>query len=275
MGNEINAEAFFDGIVKEITNDKNIKNKELIIKSLENKTLDKYFEDCSDTKAIIPILQKVNEYFLKNCEIHFKNITIIPIETEIYFANKHRHGACHENDLQRKNFGRFYFHRRGKAKDLPIDIIRGGVDICISNDETYYLSILIRSAYFNADTDPVIGIRKVVDRILLEYCNDNKENYKKIDTIIEKRNNREKIKQFEDLIDLLIKELEEKKEILKKKGKSSNKIIEKHCRIKGNDYFSSYNELKKAELNCFFKEEQKKLAEKNSIYNDKKFFRKK
>ena len=114
---------FFEEIEKETIsyydNKKNEKKNEKIKDVINGKLID-YFENCSDTKIIIPILQKTNEYFIKNYEIQIHhndlNLTIIPIEAEIYFANKSCHGACHENDRQQNNFGKLYFHRRGKKK---------------------------------------------------------------------------------------------------------------------------------------------------------------
>ena len=115
MGNEINAKAIFYEILDEIKNDKNINKEVRELVKAKDFDLKKYFEGCSDTKIIIPILQKTNEYFIKNCEIHFEKTTIIPIETEIYFVNDWIHdGMCHMNKLQKDNFGTFYFHRQKK-----------------------------------------------------------------------------------------------------------------------------------------------------------------
>jgi len=152
MGNEINATTFFKAIEKEIKEDNNI-NKEVREKDFD---LKKYFENCSDTKIIIPILQKVNEYFIKNCEIHIGKDVIIPTETEIYFKNNFFYdGMCHTNSLQTNRFGMLYFHRyyseKSEYKDYAVDNVicsspektRGGIDVCISNGN-YYLSILIR-----------------------------------------------------------------------------------------------------------------------------------
>lgn len=183
MGNEIKAKDFFDEILKEIKNDKNTK-----ITDLNN-----YFENCEDINVAIPILQKTNEYFLKNYEIHLskdllkfdKDLIIRPIETEIYFSKIHKDntpaddGMCHMNDLQKgfvkdtngenkERFGKLYFHRHRKKdkNDVSnkIKYDRGGVDVCISNSEKYYLSILIRGAYINGEL--FCGINKIMKEIL-------------------------------------------------------------------------------------------------------------
>lgn len=239
---EITSEKFFEDIQKE-TNIENIQ---------------EYLENRKDIKIIIPILQKINEYFLRNCEIHIGDLIIKPIETEIYFANESCHGACHENDRQKQPFfGKLYFHRYKNNSDKFVCIstkTRGGVDVCISKGD-YFLSILIRSAYFNSDKEPVVGTRKVVDKIL-NLKNNNIENLgeeKKIE---------------------LIEQIEKSEISFIKNNDNFKKNIMKHCRIKGNEYFSSYNELKKAELNCFIKEDQENLAKKNNIYKDDNFKKK-
>ena len=173
MGNIITAEDFFVGILEEIKEDNKIL---LYNRVVENGGLNNYFETCNDTKMIIPILQKVNKYFLKNCEIHIdKDLIIRPIETEIYFSKinenkKPDDGMCHMNVLQKgKNrFSKLYFHTYKNNISKPreedkIDTLKGGIDVCISNGE-YYLSILIRGAYINGKL--FCGINKIMQEIL-------------------------------------------------------------------------------------------------------------
>ncbi len=215
--------------------------KKKFFKDIQDETniynINKFLEE-EDAKIIVPILKKINEYFLRNYEIRIGNLKVCPIETEIYFANNsyHGHGACHESIYQKNKFGKLYFHRyKDSEKIICVSTdTRGGVDVCISDGE-YYLSILIRSAYVNNDL--VIGTRNVVDKIL-----QNKDN------------NIDRLKKIENSIKLI------------KSKKNLNKEIMNHCRIKGTEYFSSYNYLKQAELNCFLEEEQGNLAKKNNIY---------
>lgn len=138
------------------------------------------------------ILKKINKYFLINYKLNFeyegKVINIIPIETEIYFSkinkdNIPNDGMCHMNDLQKgkdKNgnyrFGKLYFHRWKSSNNIQCasnKTNKGGADVCISNSNDYYLSILIRSAFINGTTEKylVSGTRRICNRIK-EICFD-------------------------------------------------------------------------------------------------------
>ncbi len=242
MEDIITAEFFFNEAKKEIIADKNIENYNLVKETIENKNLNDYFKDCSDTKIIIPILQKVNEYFLKNCEIHIDNLTIYPIETEIYFVNDWFHdGMCHMNELQKdkvkgKNgediirFGKLYFHRI-KKDDKRINWQQGGVDVCISNGD-YYLSILIRSALVK---DKMIsGIKRFREEIIPDIIEIKKDKIKKNE--IKEKEIKEKI------------ENKEKEEVLfKRENKIDTNNIHFQQRIFGDKYAKCSKEFK---LNC-------------------------
>lgn len=162
---KITAEEFFANIQKE-------------------KNIEKGFEECENIEDIISILQKINDLFLTTYELEItckneeKTITISPVETEIYFSNEYCcDGMIHENERQKKHFGQLYFHRiknkdmQWKTKDTdPIDIKSGGVDICLSNNDKYYLSVLIRSAYIKEvdilDMTLVSGITKTPNKLI-------------------------------------------------------------------------------------------------------------
>ena len=153
--------------------------------------INNFFENCKNINEALPILQKINKYFLINYKLNFeyegKVINIIPIETEIYFSklnkdNRPDDGMCHMNDLQKgkdKNgndrFGKLYFHRysqKYKNDDSnKINYARGGVDVCISNSKDYYLSILIRSAFINDTKEENLysGINNICKGIIRFY----------------------------------------------------------------------------------------------------------
>jgi len=146
----------------------------------------------TDKEQIVKQLQEINDLFLTTYKLEIKyndkTITILPVETEIYFSNckeekcekqgkdkckqcEHKIFHCgmiHNNDLQKKHFGQLYFHRAGRSdrKEALIDTTRGGVDVCISDSSNYYLSILIRSAYIkhrnNKKPEIKSGIHKIV-----------------------------------------------------------------------------------------------------------------
>ena len=145
----------------------------------------------NDKYKIIKFLKEINKYFLINCKLNFKyegkTINVLPIETEIYYYNKNvdknifEDKMIHKNELQQKQFGQLYFHRRGKSKDNKILCVstktRGGMDVCLSNSDDYYLSILIRSAFI--DNTLVSGTRKICNKIK-EYFNKQNKNQKEI-----------------------------------------------------------------------------------------------
>lgn len=220
---------------KEEVKNKFIENVENIIKSNTKKDCkyNDYFETCSATKEIIPILQKINDLFLTTYKLEIKyndkTITILPVETEIYFSscknreckkniceqcNNFYDGMIYENERQKNNFGQLYFHRiQYESKDMdmywgakstdPIDLKSGGVDVCISNSDNYYLSILIRSAYINCfeKENLVSGINMICKKIIkkmrksdecIEYLLKNIE--QKNNNVIIERDKNEKMK---------------------------------------------------------------------------------
>ena len=145
-------------------------------------------KDKTNHDDIVKQLQKINECFLQNVIIKINNrLEIYPVEVEIYYYDNKgifQDGNCHQNALQKNNFGKLYFHRklnrttkkRSKEKETLIDTsYYGGVDVCISKSEDYYLSILIRSAYIknrnNKENEFKSGIHRIVNTITDELAN--------------------------------------------------------------------------------------------------------
>lgn len=210
---EISSDNFFEAVKKEIEKDNNI-NKE--VKELIKATdfdLKKHFENCEDINDAIPILQEINKKFITEYKIQInynnKDLTIIPIETEIYFSKvsseKPDDGMCHINELQKgfvedekgenkERFGKLYFHRKGKSKDNKILCANskttwGGVDVCLSDSQDYCLSILIRSALFinKIEKDELVsGTRNICNKIK-EKCFDNKDSLQTFFKNLEKK----------------------------------------------------------------------------------------
>lgn len=160
------------------------------LKNFIDSKMKENFDNFSNKSYMALNLQKINEKFITEYKIvinhNNRNLTIIPIETEIYFSKvlseKPDDGMCHMNDLQKgkdKNgndrFGKLYFHRyhqKNKNDDTnTIKCTRGGVDVCISNSENYYLSILIRSAFINGTEKENLcsGINNICKEILEFY----------------------------------------------------------------------------------------------------------
>lgn len=122
---------------------------------------------------IVNKLQEINICFLQNYIIKIDKLEIYPIEVEIYYYKQgvFEDKSCHRNKLQKENFGKLYFHRasRSESKDALIDTsYYGGVDVCISDSEDYYLSILLRSAYIKDRNEKIYiksGIHRIVNSI--------------------------------------------------------------------------------------------------------------
>lgn len=249
------------------------------LKRLVNKLVEQ-----KDKDEIVKQLQKINECFLQNYIIKINDLKIYPVEVEIYYYNNNgifRDGNCHKNELQQYKvenkdsekifrFGKLYFHRRGKLKDHNISICSGGFDVCVANSDGYFLSILIRSAYFNNNIDTLeIGINKIVRKILLDI---DEGKYK---SIIEKIKKHQKLEEKEkEEIQEDLKNLE-KKDLMKIKDKEANNQITKQkivtqYRIQDKKYFNHYNnpqkkDYDKYELNSFIND--KEIVKK--IYKDK------
>ena len=220
---------------------------------------------------IIEQLQKINECFLQNYIIKINDLAleIYPLEIEIYYYDNKgifQDGNSHQNILQQRRFGQIYFHRRGKKENNSIDFIRYGMDICVSKNDCF-LSILIRSAYFNEKKEPVRGIRNIVDEILFKY-EDKKINEKK-----KKRNKKENLEKYnkekEQIRYNLINLEKKEKNIIIETNLNKEKEIKHHIRISNNRYFKHNKKEKKDydeyELNSFINDNE--IVKK--IYKDK------
>jgi hypothetical protein len=167
-----------------------VKKLEECIKNFDNIDIDKLKNDkeykIKIHTPIIEQLQKINECFLQNVIIKINRLKIYPVEVEIYYYKQgvFEDECCHRNDLQKNNFGKLYFHRelnrktkrRCEEKEALIDTsYYGGVDVCVSDSEDYYLSILIRSAYIknrnNKENEFKSGIHRIVNIITDELEN--------------------------------------------------------------------------------------------------------
>lgn len=95
-------------------------------------------------KAQIEILQQINEILLTEYVIIIGNTLIQPLLVEAYYYHKDKfkdentHGFKDETckKMQSNRFNQLYFHRMGY----------GGVDICLSTEDNYCLSFLIKNS---------------------------------------------------------------------------------------------------------------------------------
>lgn len=113
-------------------------------------------EDLRDAKAdeCIAVLQNICQKLITDYYIVIENITIEPLWVEAYYYNIKHFPDCttHRNDLQKNRFGQLYFHRKG----------RGGLDICLSTSQDYYLSFLLKATLINGKFNTQTGICSVL-----------------------------------------------------------------------------------------------------------------
>ena len=123
------------------------------LKNFIDSRIKEIFDNFSNKDYMVSKLQKINKKFLTEYMIQIKNLTIIPIETEIYFSRFSSEnpikddGMCHMNELQKgkddsgnERFGKLYFHRRGKGNKILCANPKttwGGVDVCLSSSKDY------------------------------------------------------------------------------------------------------------------------------------------
>jgi 3-methyladenine DNA glycosylase Mpg len=139
------------------------------IKSL----IDKLVQTTSKLEQV-NVLQEINTLFLTQYMLEIDaNFRLYPIEVEAYYYNKTNFSdtCVHQNELQKNNFGKLYFHRGSQEKNSAFLYDRGGVDVCLSEKESYFLGILIRSAWVNNEEDPVCGPGLLTRRIVEHICN--------------------------------------------------------------------------------------------------------
>lgn len=138
----------------------------------ELKSLVKKLETEYNEEEQIKILQDIGKKLLTEYVIQVGDVTIQPLWVEAYYYSKEKFPDCntHLSEKQKNRFGQLYFHETG----------RGGFDICLSNNNEYYLSFLIKAyllnGSFNKQTDFSNGLTKEM-----------KDKYEKETDILRKR----------------------------------------------------------------------------------------
>lgn len=129
----------------------------------------------SDKEEQAKILQTINKSFIYQYMLKIDgNFRLYPIEVEAYYYNDPNFpDTCvHKNELQKNRFGKLYFHRASPNKESSLLYDSGGFDICLSDNEDYYLGILIRSAWINSEEIPVCGPGLLTRRVVKYICKD-------------------------------------------------------------------------------------------------------
>ena len=91
----------------------------------------------SDRQEIVKVLQNLEKYILCNYQMRVFDNTVQMKEIEIYYKNEgvgYIDTTMHGRERQKNNFNNLYLHG-------------AGIDICLSDSEDFYLSILIRGGY--------------------------------------------------------------------------------------------------------------------------------
>ena len=97
-------------------------------------------EAASEAESI-GILQKIGASLINDCQIRLPGTVIEPLWVEAYYfrVDSFPDLNTHRSDRQRNRFGKLYFHRRGY----------GGVDLCLSDSDRWYLSFLLKATLVN------------------------------------------------------------------------------------------------------------------------------
>lgn len=103
----------------------------------ELKSLVGKLERATDEKEQIQTLQEINKTVLTKYVIQIDDLIIEPLWVEAYYYGQKTFPDCntHRSDKQKNRFNQVYFHEKG----------RGGLDVCLSLKDSYYLSILLKA----------------------------------------------------------------------------------------------------------------------------------
>lgn len=105
----------------------------MIEQDLKNLVDDLILEN--DESNIIFKLNKITNFILKKCLIKIDDHIIQPLWLEAYFyCDSFKDDSCHKKSKQINNPFQLYIHEKGW----------GGVDLCLSFNNDYYLSFLIK-----------------------------------------------------------------------------------------------------------------------------------
>lgn len=140
-------------------------NLEIVIDNLKN---------TSDKQSQIKILQEINTLLLTQYILKIDdNFILYPIEVEAYYSSVNfKDDTVHDNELQKNRFGKLYFHRKGQSRDNKILFRRSGIDICLSNNDSFIFGVLIRSARINNEEGIINGPQLLAQRVYKHICMD-------------------------------------------------------------------------------------------------------
>ena len=142
----------------------------------------------TDNETQILILQEINKTILTKYVVQIGDDTIEPLWVEAYYYDPKSFPDCntHMSDKQRKRFGQLYFHEKG----------RGGLDICLSCDDSYYLSILLKATLVYKKGDNSAGKRLKKQTEIYDVVNDTgltEQDIEQMEHVLVKKENNSKV----------------------------------------------------------------------------------
>ncbi|TFD97327.1 hypothetical protein E2605_06570 [Dysgonomonas capnocytophagoides] len=130
----------------------------------------------SDKKTQIKILQEINMLLLTQYMLKIDdNFVLYPIEVEAYYyqENNFPDTCAHKYQWQQNRYGQLYFHRAGNKADASFLYDGGGIDVCLSNSDDFFLGILIRGAWINQEETPICTPGILTRRVVYHICDNN------------------------------------------------------------------------------------------------------
>ena len=121
----------------------------------------------------VETLQKINKLFLTEYMLKIDDdFVLYPIEVEAYYyhENNFPDTCVHKYQWQQNRFGKLYFHRAGKNTDAAFLYDGGGIDVCLSNSNDFFLGILIRGAWINQEDIPICTPGILTRRVVSHIC---------------------------------------------------------------------------------------------------------
>lgn len=123
----------------------------------------------------VKLLQDLNLLFLHDYMLEIdEGLVLYPIEVEAYYYHeKNFPDTCvHKYKWQQNRYGQLYFHRAGMKDDAAFLYDGGGIDLCLSYSDSFYLGILIRAAWVNDEEKPICTPGVLTRKVVRHICQD-------------------------------------------------------------------------------------------------------
>lgn len=141
---------------------------EELVKELEvlEKAIPEKFVEKSGTleEEISEKLREIMETFLLGYHVEFGAYKIYPIVVEAYHykENIYEDSSVYKKERQKNHYGELFIHNVKNKND--------GLDICLSRNDNYYLSILIKNAFIEFNGNTYFATQSMVSKLICENC---------------------------------------------------------------------------------------------------------